>query len=258
MQVENSNRPRYVLAVPARLDPDGAGILKYISEQFDALELPEPILSAPAFDNTLKTANITDIVPKSVSAGVSAQTKPIKEEFTQLLQKALGKAHSINVSSMSIDFGLEKSQPGDQNHTEKVNFLKSIAPDLYRSGVKIRLPSRLPNASGLEATSIPAFIRDSMCGMFGIELNVHPHEMLNTPPLEHVAKYRFLMDSIAFVYEPEAGNFLVDKLLEPWFKALDEIYFEGDIVFKPLVSTWENLDDAVDGIAPITRIFQKN
>jgi hypothetical protein len=244
---------RFVLAVPPILDPDGVEVLRFISEPFDALELPDSIISSSAFDETLPVANLTDILPKSVSREIPLQSKAIKVEFSELLIKTFGKIRPFGMSSLTIDFGLDDCREDATNYEQQVDFLKSLAPHLYRNEVKTRLPVRVPRVSEAPATRVPDFIRDSMCGLFRVELNVHPHEILNSPPLDHIAEFRFLMDSIAFVYEPEAGNFLVEKLLSPWFGALNDILFEGDIVFKPLVSTWESLDDAVDGLIDLIK-----
>jgi len=247
-EAENAKRKRFILAIPSQLDPDGAEALKFISEPFDGLELPDTILSSDAFDKALTVANVTDIVPKTVSRGITLQTKAIKDEFATLLMESFDRIKLTEADSLTIDFGLDNRGKEDNNYEEKVLFLKSLAPHLYRNEMKIRLPARIPRSSDTYKAILPEFIRDSLCGLFRMELNVHPHELLDTIPMEHLAPYRFLMDSTSFAYEPEAGNFLVKKLLEPWFEALNELDFEGNIVFKPLVSSWESLDDAVDSL----------
>ena len=242
---------RFVLGVPPRLDPDGAEMLRFVGDSFDALELPEPLFASPGFDKTLNVSNLTDIVPKSVSRGIFKQSRPIKDEFIALFIKAFDKTGGMSLNSGSLDLGLDDASPKSPDGELKTAFLKSLAAHLYRNNLTTRLPTRLPRHDEPPTSPIPAFIQASMCGLYRAEVNVHPHELLEAEPFELLRPFRFLAESVSFVYEPEAGNFLVEKLLAPWFEALDELSFEGDIVFKPLVSTWENLDDAVDALHPL-------
>ena len=239
------------MGIPATLDIDGEGALKFISESFDGLELPEPLLRSPNVDNSLNVVNITNPMPKSVVRGIPYQSNTIKEEFFNLLLGIFSIMNEINVNSLTLDLEIDASTLETSKKEQMILFLKTLGAHLYRHNIKVRLPLRIPAPPDGKISSIPSLIRKSMCGMFRIELNVHPHEMLNESPLEHIHPYRFLADSISFVYEPEAGNFLVDKLLEPWLKALNEIDFQGDVIFKPMVSTWDNLDNAVDGLHPL-------
>jgi hypothetical protein len=190
-------------------------------------------------------------MPKSVVRGIPYQSNTIKEEFFNLLLGIFSTMSEINVNSLTLDLEIDASTLDTNKKEQMILFLKTLGAHLYRHNIKVRLPLRIPAPPDGKISSIPSLIRKSMCGMFRIELNVHPHEMLNESPLEHIHPYRFLADSISFVYEPEAGNFLVDKLLEPWLKALNEIDFQGDVIFKPMVSTWDNLDNAVDGLHPL-------
>lgn len=238
----------FCLGISSILDAEGAGALKFISESFDGLELPEPLLRSSGIDKNLNVVNLTDPVPKSVARGIPYQTTAIKNEFFNHLLAIFAKMRGMGINSLTLDLGIDASSTNDSKRERLILFLKSLAPHLYRHETYLRLPLRIPAQPAGETSPIPSIIRDSMCGMFRMELNVHPHEMLNANPIEHIKDFRFFMDSISFVYEPEAGNFLVDKLLDPWFEALAEINFTGDVVFKPSVSTWESLDDAVDGL----------
>ncbi|MCK5844795.1 MAG: hypothetical protein KAG97_08820, partial [Victivallales bacterium] len=183
------------MGIPSRLDPGGGGALKFISESFDGLELPETLLRSPDIDKSFNVVNLTDPVPKSVARGIPYQTTAMKEEFLNLILDVFSKMHTTRIDSLTLNFDIDEALSDDANYEKLIHFLKSLAPHLYRNKIKVRLPVRIPAPTSGELSPIPSIIRDSMCGMFRMELNIHPHEMLDAKPIEHIREYRFLMDS---------------------------------------------------------------
>jgi len=88
-----------------------------------------------------------------------------------------------------------------------------------------------------------------MCSRINLAINIHPHETLKLgTPYELLEEFRFFIDSISFVYEPETGNTLVKKLIDPWLDALAKLDYTGEIIFHPRVSNLENFRKSVDNL----------
>ena len=70
-----------------------------------------------------------------------------------------------------------------------------------------------------------------------LAIEIHPHEFRKKQnPVDVLKPFKYKIGMFSFIYEPEAGNYLVDKLLTPWLDALQDLSYSGVIVFAPLTS----------------------
>ena len=237
----------YALGISGGLNEPGKVFAELADSSIKNLEIPGGWLDSSDFSDLLvsspqfKIIGIRDILSPSITGSVADLHENIITGFLEQILLLQKQCKPIT-ERFTLDIGLNASVQNPAQCTRRALLLKRMAPAIYRDGFIVNIPVRIPSVSKISAAQYAAVLRDSMCGQIKLALNIYPHETASAgEPIEFLKEYRFLMDTVSFVYEPEIGNVLVPELLEPWFNALKELGYAGPVIFRPRVSTAENL-----------------
>ena len=214
---------------------------------FQCIEIPGTWLESPGAvrkinNSPLHIVGVTNLIESSVSASIADYNENIQQGFIEKLVLMMDNLADLQVDRFSIDTGFEAIYNNPEKVLQRVSLLKNIAPYLYRKNINLVIPVRIPSVSAIQKGKYASLLRNSMCSNIKLALHIHPHETIKMgTPAELLEEFRFFIDSISFVYEPEAGNSLVTKLVEPWFEALEKLDYQGMVVLHPRVSNLDNM-----------------
>lgn len=193
-----------------------------------------------------RIVNIVDVIPSSLASGIVDQDKKIIQDFRLQLAGLLSRMNSLGIFSFTMDNGIE-GIPRDEDHAEKlVDFIKSVAPMLYDKKTFLNLPVRVPETLKGSPEKYLKFKTDLMSPCIKFAVNIYPHDLKRDySPDELLRFYRFDLGIVRIVYEPEIGNRLVEKHVEPWIKYLKKNNYRGSLMFCPRLSSEESLAEEI-------------
>lgn len=210
---------------------------------FTGVEIPGDFLDCKNISNEFKETgmeifNIRDPLPQSITRTIYGQTPNILEKIHKQLYMILKKVSGYPCRNISLDFGIELALGNPERRDFIMAFIKQAAPALYAEKICLCLPARIPMTPPATADSYFSFLRDTMyCGI-RFSADIYPHDPVKGRSLEDLIRwYRFDMNIVRFVYEPEAGNLIVDKILEAWFTVLKNMSYGGPVIFCPKISS---------------------
>lgn len=210
---------------------------------FSGVEIPGDFLDFKNIANEFKSIgmeifNVRDPLPKSITRNIFGQSPNIMGKIRKQLSMILKTMSAYPCSNMSIDFGIDIAFESREKRDFIIAFIKQTTPLLHRAGICLCLPARIPATTPTTEENYFSFLMDTMHGGIRFSADIYPHEPLKNRSLEELLRwYRFDMNIVRFVYEPEAGNLIVEKTLEAWFAALKSLSYEGPIVFCPKISS---------------------
>lgn len=241
---------------------------------FEQVELPGAYLDARRERTSFDSANdifnvfdeekrrfniisVSDIATANIASEMAEQSPKIKNDFVENLRIAMDDIKKLGINRCTLNVSPENSFANPEKREKKIKLLKKICPLLIEKEITISLPVRIPAAIGVDFTQYPTFLRDAMCPNIKLVINIHPHEIKDQhDPLEQLRPFRFLMDSFSFIYEPDAGNFLVDKLLNPWFSILEKFNFSKPVFFIPRTASIANLGREIARLSDLVKKYQ--
>lgn len=184
-----------------------------------------------------EVVSVTDIAPASSASEISEQSPKIVADFVENIRLSISELKKLKIGSCTLNVAAENVFAHEEKRHKRIKLLKRIAPVLQENKIILSIPVRLPTPAEVDAEQFPAFIRETMSPWIKLAVNIHPHEIKpQMSPAELLRPFRFQMDTASFIYEPEAGNFLVDKLMAPWFELLADWQFSGPVIFVPRTS----------------------
>jgi len=226
-----------------------------LPECFSLLELPGFLLSSLSKKKLkLSYSHITelffrDMIDPAVSRGIITQSLSMQNELKSCLRKLITEAGSINSSGILLDFAIEGSFD-DPDYFEKIRtFMNSFSNALYHAESKLLIPVRVPLLDSVKSPEqYLDFLRKQMLPQAGFSIDVHPHELAgkNFSPLEIMKWLEFDTVMLRFVYEPETGNRLVRKSIEPWIEYSKKHYDKLRIVFAPVFKHQETIENEIN------------
>lgn len=232
-----------------------AGLPHELPECFSLLELPGFLLS-PLSKKQLKLSYphiselyLRDLLDPTVSREIFSQPSSIQDDLKLRLRELIAETNKINTSGFLLDFAIERSfeNPGLAAKIRK--FINSFSNSLYHSNNKLLLPLRVPFLSSVKsAEQYLEFLKNQMLPQIGFSLDVHPHELAGKEfsPREIMRWLEFDTILLRFVYEPETGNRLVRKSLEPWIEYSRKHCAELKIVFAPVFKHLESIENEIN------------
>lgn len=241
---------------------------------FDLVELPGAYLDARRERNNFNSANdifsvfdeekrrfkivsISDVAAANITGEMAEQSKKIQTDFIENMRIAIDDIHKLGINRCTLNISPENSFENPEKRKNKVNLLKKICPLLIEKEMAVSLPVRIPAAIGVDFTQYPMLLREAMCPNLKLAINVHPHEIKDKhDPMEILRPFRFLMDSLSFIYEPDAGNYLVGKLLDPWFKILQELNYTGTIFLVPRTTQTATFGREIERLSDLVKKYQ--
>ena len=210
---------------------------------FSGVEIPGDYLDCKNISNEFKSNgmeifNVRDPLPQSITRTIYGQTPNIVDKIQKQLSMTLKKVSAYPCPNISLDFGIDLALGNQERRDFIIAFIKQAAPALYAEKVCLCLPARIPLPPPATAESYFSFLRDTMYEGIRFSADIYPHDPLKSLTLEELVRwYRFDMNIVRFVYEPEAGNLIVEKTLEAWFAVLKNISYGGPVIFCPKISS---------------------
>lgn len=214
---------------------------------FEDIELPGNWVENSDLPNLLENSflnvtSVTNLIESSVAASIADYNDTIRNGFTEKVCLLINRLENIQAYKFTINTGIETVFSDHSKILNRSTLLQKIAPHLYRKNIQMNIPVRLPSASERPKGKFVTFLRDTMCGNIKLAINIHPHEAIKqSTPVEILEEFRYFLDTVTFVYEPETGNMLVEKVITPWLDALKGLNFCGPVIFRPRVSSLDNL-----------------
>jgi hypothetical protein len=226
-----------------------------LPECFSLLELPGFLLS-PLSRKKLKLSYshiselfFRDMIDSAVSREIITQPASIQNDLKLYLRKLIVEAGAINSSGISLDFAIERSFE-NPDYSEKIRtFINSFSHSLYHSNSKLLIPVRVPLLDSVKSPEqYLDFLKKQMLPQAGFSIDVHPHELAGKgfSPLEIMKWLEFDTVLLRFVYEPETGNRLVRKSIEPWIEYSKKHYDKLKIVFAPVFKHLETVENEIN------------
>lgn len=231
------------------------GLPRTLPECFSLLELPGFLLS-PLSRKKLRLSYphiselfFRDMLDPTVSREIFTQSSPIQNDLKLCLRKLIAEADVINSSGILLDFAIERSFENPDLFGKIKSFINSFSHSLYHSNNRLLLPVRVPL---LESVKSPEqyldFLKKQMLPQAGFSIDVHPHELAGKEfsPKDIMQWLEFDTVLLRFVYEPEIGNRLVRKSIEPWIEYSQQHYGKLKIVFAPVFKHLETIENEIN------------
>ncbi|MCK4981708.1 MAG: hypothetical protein KAS17_02230 [Victivallaceae bacterium] len=231
------------------------GLPSELPECFSLLELPGFLLS-PLSSKQLKLSYpyiselfFRDMLDPTVSREIITQSTSIQNDLKLYLQKLIGEANNINSSGILLDFAIERSFENPDLFVKIRNFISSFSNSLYHSNNKLLFPVRVPLLESVKsAEQYLEFLKNQMLPQAGFSIDIHPHELAGKDfsPQKIMQWLEFDTVLLRFVYEPETGNRLVSKSIEPWIEYSRRHCAKLKIVFAPVFKHLETAENEIN------------
>ena len=223
---------------------------------FENIEIPGTWLESHDLESALERTSlnitgVTNIIEASVAASIADYNDTIKNGFIEKVYLLLNKLDDLRITCSSIDPGVATQFASDTKTAERAALLRRIAPKLYTKDAIMNIPLRIPSVADIPRGGYVNFLQKTMCGKIRLAVNIHPHERISRTPAEILEEFRFFIDTISFIYEPETGNLLVRKVIDPWLEAAEKLDFTGPVIFRPIVSGSDKLAEAAENLKKV-------
>ncbi|MFA6714858.1 MAG: hypothetical protein WCS27_05740 [Victivallaceae bacterium] len=222
---------------------------------FSLLELPGFLLP-PLSKKQLKLSYpriselfFRDMLDPTVSREIITQPVSIRNDLKSHLCKLVSEAGRLHSSGILLDFAVERGFENPELATVFKEFISSFSHSFYHSGCKLLFPVRVPFPEPVKsAEQYLEFLKHQMLPQAGFSIDVHPHELAgkNFSPDEVMRWLEFDTVLLRFVYEPETGNRLVGRSLEPWIEYFRRRSLELRIVFAPVFRNPEIIENEIN------------
>ena len=216
---EGKQCPESVFRFGLSLNPGagGAAALPELPEIFEMLELPGSVLETPeALHRYLKREEFThcdfrDLIPARLSREVTGESRAIVTEYKEQLRKLLLLARDFGAQGVGIDPDWEVLSTDHAATAVWNDILRATAGDRALAGVTLRIPIRIPGASGRAAAEMLPWLHRLANYRLAPVPDINPHELLNRKiDWDAVLEpFRFEVDTVRFCYESELGNRLL-------------------------------------------------
>lgn len=185
----------------------------------------------------LKIFGVRNMFPSSFTGSIADQPEHLIKDFIRRVGMVIRKLSSLQCDAICLDFALETAFGKEDMERARLDIVKEMAPVLYKHNMILLLPVRIPPQPLCHDDFFYSFLNKSMCGQIRFSLDLHPHETTKDKNLDKYLKwFRFDTNMIRFIYEPEAGNMIVEKVIETWMQAFSRNAINAPLVFCPKIS----------------------
>ncbi len=213
------------------------------SSTFSVAEIPGEFIDIKNISDEFRTAgleiiNVKEPLPLPVARSIYGQDRKLVGKILKQLGILLKNISKYPCSNVSIDFGIDLAVTNPDKRNSIIGFIKEMTPVLHRENMCLCIPTRIPMAPPATPESYFMFLKDTMYGGVRFSADIHPHELQKTTDFEDLLKwYRFDMNIVRLIYEPEAGNLLVEKIIENWFGVFERLSYRGPVLFCPKITS---------------------
>jgi len=187
-------------------------------------------------DYNLAICHVRDLLPASLTRTIAQQNDKIIAHFQEQYELLLSRSIEQELPGFSLDFALENFLPDAERRSRLAGFLKRLAPLLHDRRITLCLPLRIPSPTSVAVESYPAFLQQLMTSSYQLSADIHPHELDRESGPEDILRWiRFNLGIVRFIYDADAGNYLVERLLKPWLDLLGTANYRGAVVFVPRI-----------------------
>jgi hypothetical protein len=235
-----------------------------LNKSFDGLEVSgralENKLAMDSFrKKPLRYRHLMELMPPSVTRGIPDQTSGIIKKFREQFELSLDMLSFFGIEGVVVDFGLEIAFSNPEFRMACMTLIRSFSSALYERKMTIFLPVRIPFLDSEFPEFLLSFLRDLMCPGIKFSLNVYPHELIKGFSPEDLLKwFRFDIGVVRMIYEPEMGNRLVQKLVAPWVKYLEENTNFAKMTFCPRISDKDYFLEEMDKLKELITKMEKS
>lgn len=238
----------------------GGGLNKF----FEGLEIPGRALDNKlAMDSfrkkPLRFRHLSELMPPSVTRGISDQRNGIIKGFKEQFELSLEKLSFLGVEALIVDFGLETAFSNPEFRAACLKLIRSFSHTLYTRKIMLFLPVRVPFLDPEFPEFLLSFVRDVMCPGIRFSVNIYPHELIKGfSPKDLLKWFRFDIGIVRMIYEPEMGNRLVEKLVLPWKDYLEENMNSAKMTFYPRISDRDYFLEETDKLKEMLSKMEKS
>ncbi len=229
---------------------------------FTVTEIPGEFLEIKNISDEFRAAgldivNVKEPLPLPVARSIYGQDRKLVGKIRRQLGIMLKSISRFPCPNVTIDFGIDLAVSNPERKEELTAFIKGMAPVLHREKMCLCIPSRVPMPPPATPEKYFSFLKETMYGGTRFSADIHPHELQRASGFEDLLRwYRFDLNLVRFIYEPEAGNLLVGKIIEDWLAVLGKISYRGPVLFCPKITTsghftneCERLSEIIIGLA---------
>ncbi|HCE43760.1 MAG TPA: hypothetical protein DET40_09445 [Lentisphaeria bacterium] len=241
---------------------DWEATLEHINPKvFSCAEIPGEFLDVKNISDEFKSAgldiiNVKEPLPLPVARSIYGQDRKIVDKIKKQLGLLLKIISGFPCSNVSIDFGIDLAVTNQEKKNSLIGFIKEMTPALHKEGICLCIPSRIPMPPPATSEDYFTFLKETMYGGIRFSADIYPHEIQKSANLADLLRwYRFDMNIVRFIYEPEAGNLLVEKIIANWFEVFEKISYRGPVIFCPKISTSAHFIRECSRLAELVRTF---
>jgi hypothetical protein len=238
--------PRWRFAFsPEFHHPEDAGLmLRAIHEEgFLHLELKgedweRPHIRQLATEAGLQVVHVEDLTTPSLTRGILRQPHRTRREFCAQVVAGMDTLAAHGVPAFSLNFDLAEILDDAPLLAALAGLLRDLGPALYRHGLRLLLPVRIPPSLDCPMAKLPGLLRQTMSPQILLAAEIHAHESVRQSPADLLQECRFLLWTARIEYDAEAGNQLTHRLLTPWLDALNNAG-TTELSFRPRTESLE-------------------
>ncbi|HBC87281.1 MAG TPA: hypothetical protein DCZ94_10025 [Lentisphaeria bacterium] len=229
---------------------------------FQAVEIPGEFLDVKDIADEFKSAglkiiNVEEPLPLPVTGSIYGQDRNIIDKIKMQLSIMLRDISGFPCRNVSIDFGIDLAVSVKEKKDFLVDFIKEMTPVLEREKINLCIPARIPMHPPAVPEDYFSLLKETMYGGIRFSADIYPHEIAKAADYEDFLKwYRFDMNLARFIYEAEAGNLLVEKIMENWFAAFEKTAYRGPIIFCPKISSPDHYISESERLAELIKSFK--
>jgi hypothetical protein len=243
--------------------PSEIALPAFNPQLFSGIELSESLIASMPRQldiHKFKSIFFAELLPQNVTAEIVQQSPNIINGFKQEMHKLLESAAFHNGRAVTIDFGVESCFTNSERRRRLIKLISLLAADLLSNKITLLLPVRVPFMMNTAAEDYLAFKRELLCPNVQFSLDIHPHEMAgrNIHLYELLHWLQFDLKCVKFIYEPETGNRLTEKLLQNWLEFFKKIRFRGFIFFRPVTMVPDVFEHEITLLEKIIPELKKN
>jgi hypothetical protein len=207
----------------------------------------------------LKYRHLVELMPPSVTRGISDQKSGIVKGFKEQFELSLEKLSFLGIEALVVDFGLETAFSNPEFRASCLALIKSFSHALHKRRMTLLLPVRIPFSDPEYPEFLLSFSKDLMYPGVKFSINIYPHELIKGfSPEDLLRWFRFDIGVVRMIYEPEMGNRLVEKLVFPWIDYLSENMIFSKMTFCPRISDKDYFLEEMDKLKEMLSKMEKS
>lgn len=232
---------------------------------FPVAELPGDMLQSSRPTKQLifecfERLHFRNLFPAPMCRSMALQNRTIIRMFREQLRKIMRRCDDLHAASICLDFGIGSAVSDPAFRLEMLVLINELTADLNGHSARLLTPARIPEPEPIPGDFFNRLLCDARNPFLSLVCDVHPHELAGKEysPAELLQPIKFDLKVLRFIYEPETGNRLVRKLVEPWTAYLRKNSLPVDLIFCPLATNPEIFEKEIFKLAEMVAELNSN